>query len=616
MIPSIPQMSDFLSSLTPRHLLRNHKLILLASCTPIFPAFAEEDWGEFGEVRDFTPVLELSFANQTLPSALGLGPVYSKVMRCNVPTGEMQYYTDEDGRHDETNETFSRNPWTPMEDRLRIYAHPQTEADHAMIDGVQRYVDTRTLAGMFTTQNAFWFEQGAAEIEAALPIQPGSFPAIWFLQEEAEAPPEVDLVEIPGPKSGAFQLTYHENNADYNDQIMHKSSVSAHWPGLGHDTRRRFGLIIDRNADGTRYRYRYFYDRQLVYVVIPDDYHPILPKVASAPFYRNLLVNFAVNSKWMKNTVDETTDWDQMYMDVFSVKMWQKPIALPGTAIFDLDTGDAPEAVLSALTVRRSGEASVFRNGVETLVPENTPRIGVDLRTGRILGLMLERGTTNLLAKGTLDPQNSGTLRTSSAVVDGGWRFAAQSDDSEAVVRFTAPACGSYVFSTRMASNDPIREIAWQIDEGTKESALQRGLPREVPRWMALPEQTAHVGQTIELRLGAGNAASHGAHADWIELGAHAQVERADGNGARATSWTPSTRGEETLLITPPDSRVANWQVWGRGEWGQKMDLGEHTVTDGVITLSAADFPSGDLRPVALPTGNRHLRAVSVEPVE
>ncbi|HEY0947834.1 MAG TPA: hypothetical protein VGD81_21300, partial [Opitutaceae bacterium] len=80
---------------------------------------------EWQEVQSFTPILDFSFADYTLPSAIGLAPIYSSISRQNAATGEKQYYTDEDGRVS-SNQAFSQNPWAPMTDRLRIYAYPQT----------------------------------------------------------------------------------------------------------------------------------------------------------------------------------------------------------------------------------------------------------------------------------------------------------------------------------------------------------------------------------------------------------------------------------------------------------------------------------------------------------
>ncbi|HEY0947836.1 MAG TPA: hypothetical protein VGD81_21310, partial [Opitutaceae bacterium] len=276
-----------------------------------------------------------------------------------------------------------------------------------------------------------------------------------------------------------------------------------------------------------------------------------------------------------------------------------------------------PAGVISRLKVKRAGVASVFVDGRETLVGEDTPRVGVDLRTGRVLGVMLERGTTNLLPGGRLELQQENVASAPAFVVPGGQRATASGAGAQAVVEFTAPSAGSYALSCRVAASDPLRRVQWDAGTGAgSRSSVQRGFPREVQRWFSFEDHAHEAGGRIRFGLAAGNPASHGAPADWVETGMNAQVERTDLGGTRTTSWTSSTRGDEALVIPVPDAAVAIWQVWGRGEWSQKMDLGRHAHDDGKITITVADIPARDLRPVGLDCGNRHLRAVSVEPVQ
>jgi beta-glucanase (GH16 family) len=89
-------------------------------------------------------------------------------------------------------------------------------------DGVLSIVASRTpaylkpvlfnneyISGLLTTQSRFSQKYGYFEIRAKIPVGTGVWPAFWLLADDGGWPPEIDVMEGRGQRSGDMVMTTH-----------------------------------------------------------------------------------------------------------------------------------------------------------------------------------------------------------------------------------------------------------------------------------------------------------------------------------------------------------------------------------------------------------------------
>ncbi|WP_414475522.1 family 16 glycosylhydrolase [Microvirga sp. M2] len=213
------------------------------------------------------------------------GPYRSGTWEPHYPWGartnnkELEFYVDPRPGKDPASLT-ALGPFSIDDGKLLIRANPVPAAHRAAAQG-QPYS-----SGLLTTARSFAFQYGYVEIRARIPAGQGLWPALWLIPLDQSWPPEIDIMETLGHRTGEYWATLYGGPKARPD----KSTTLVRTPDLAADFH-MFGV------KWTAKDVTWFFDGKAVaQAPTPVNMHK--------PMY--IVVNLAVGGEW-PGAPDHTT---------------------------------------------------------------------------------------------------------------------------------------------------------------------------------------------------------------------------------------------------------------------------------------------------------------------